>query len=247
MHRKSTLVCRSCLHVLPRSAFDPSFDKQGRGHGVHLRCRSCRRRPRERSVASLKPMLRCRRCHLDLPRDHFDRRYNARGNPHGWFPSCRQCRLGDSLSLTERLWSLVQKTPECWLFDGPLNDAGYGRFRWRGKRWFAHRVAFTSTYGPVTDGVFICHHCDNPRCVRPDHLFAGSHDDNMRDMARKGRHHNCAGERHAMAKLTAEQVSAIRRCYLAGLVTQATLAKEYGVAISTISMIVRRASWSHIA
>lgn len=89
--------------------------------------------------------------------------------------------------LTERFWRHVRKTDDCWLW---LGGPGYGRLRTGGKGTplvGPHRLAWELAYGPVPDGLIVCHRCDNPRCVRPDHLFVGTHGDNARDRERKGR------------------------------------------------------------
>lgn len=84
-------------------------------------------------------------------------------------------------------WSLVQKTEGCWLWLGNLESGGYGRV-WRNRRRVkAHRVAWELTNGPIPDGLFACHHCDNKKCVRPDHIFLGTPADNMQDWTRKGK------------------------------------------------------------
>lgn len=86
----------------------------------------------------------------------------------------------------ERFWSKVDKSGECWIWTG-VRQNGYGSF------WFehgpkpAHRISWTLTHGPITDGLFACHRCDNPACVNPDHLFLGTAGDNARDMWSKGR------------------------------------------------------------
>jgi general stress protein YciG len=90
-------------------------------------------------------------------------------------------------SVADRFWSLVEKTETCWLWRGPRMGRGYGRCGVWGLPAQAYRAAFLLTYGEIAPGAFICHHCDNPPCVRPDHLFAGTHKDNMDDCRRKGR------------------------------------------------------------
>lgn len=91
-----------------------------------------------------------------------------------------------------RFWSKVDKSGECWVWLGGKNRNGYGVFRYGGKAdgrmVDAHRFSYEITYGVIPAGAFICHHCDNPPCARPDHLFKGSLSDNVLDSARKGRH-----------------------------------------------------------
>lgn len=88
----------------------------------------------------------------------------------------------------ERFWSNVDRTgDECWLWQLRLNKDGYGRFKLAGCQVSAHRYAYEITYGPVPDTLCVCHHCDNPSCVRPEHLFLGTPKDNAQDRQRKGR------------------------------------------------------------
>jgi len=86
-----------------------------------------------------------------------------------------------------RFWAKVQKTENCWLWLGELVGNGYGRFYIHNGIFVAHRMSWIIHNGPIPNGLFVCHHCDNPPCVRPDHLFLGTNSDNMKDCAAKGR------------------------------------------------------------
>lgn len=87
----------------------------------------------------------------------------------------------------DRFWSKVDKTSDpngCWVWTAYKDPNGYGRF-YHGK--LCHRISYEINVGPIDKGLCICHHCDNPGCVNPDHLFVGTHQDNMDDKKRKGR------------------------------------------------------------
>ena len=168
-----------------------------------------------------------------------------------------------------RFWTKVNQAGDgCWLWQGTVLRQGYGCFKIAGKMHRAHRLAYQYTKGAIAPGLLISHKCDNPRCVRPDHLFLGTHKDNAvdRDMKRRGyfcspesklhkapleRHHShlhpekFRGELNPRARLTREQVETIPDRYERKEASQFKLAAEYGVAQTTISAIVRRANWRH--
>jgi hypothetical protein len=152
--------------------------------------------------------------------------------------------------LAERFWEKVEKTDGCWLWAGSKRKTGYGSFSvGPSVSEGAHRVAYRLAFGPVPDGCFVLHRCDNPQCVRPDHLFLGSHLDNMADMRAKGRqpkpdHH---GEKNATAKLTESAVREIRQLFRSGKASVKAVAAEYGVTEGAIRHILSGLTWSHVA
>jgi len=154
---------------------------------------------------------------------------------------CKKCTIKRDPRVA---WSLVDKShPDgCWNWTGTITDQGYGRMRLNGRVVQATRVIWELVNGPVPTGLFICHHCDNRRCVNPDHLFLGTQDDNMKDMAAKGR--SCRGTKHFGAKLTDEDIIIIRQRYRNGNITQKQLADEFKVDASNIRLIVTGKSWA---
>lgn len=85
-------------------------------------------------------------------------------------------------------WAHVRKEQDCWIWTGARHPFGHGLFMWEGKNQYVHRISWQLHKGPIPDGLYVCHTCDNPPCVNPDHLWIGTCGDNLRDMAAKGRH-----------------------------------------------------------
>lgn len=154
-----------------------------------------------------------------------------------------------------RFWMAVKSSRHgCWEWTNFNNTRGYGMLFYQGSSQLAHRVSWQIHNGPIPAGLFVCHQCDNPKCVRPSHLFLGTALDNARDRDRKGRagklpsRKGCkglAGESHPMAVLSESDVLLIRRRLEEGE-SSVAIGKEYGVDTSTISAIRRRRIWRHI-
>jgi hypothetical protein len=89
------------------------------------------------------------------------------------------------MTIEERFWSKVVKTDSCWLWNGAKSAKGYGVFEVYGHTERAHRVSYRMAHGPVKSNMLICHKCNNPGCVNPNHLYMGTNGDNMRDRFRK--------------------------------------------------------------
>jgi len=96
-------------------------------------------------------------------------------------------RFDLSAESQERFWAKVRKTKKCWLWTAATNEKGYGIFGVRKFTDKAPRISWRLTRGPIPEKLFVLHHCDNPLCVNPDHLFLGTNNDNVRDMFNKKR------------------------------------------------------------
>ena len=161
----------------------------------------------------------------------------------------------------ERFWPKVSKGNGCWVWIGAIGGSfGYGHFYDGSRVVQAHRFSWELHYGPIPDGLWALHHCDNPPCVRPDHLFLGDALDNVRNMIAKGRQvipnptrrHDPIpadrvqrGEAASQSKLTDGLVRYIRDEASRGY-SQREIAKRLHVSPMAISRVVRRESWSHI-
>ena len=149
----------------------------------------------------------------------------------------------------KRFWEKVDKTDTCWNWTAAKSSKGYGRFKLDGKLQSPHVLSFKLTTGLNTAGKQVCHHCDNPSCVNPDHLFLGTNADNMKDCYNKGRSSFVVGNKGSAqhnSKLTEEQVLEIRRLYATGNYSHRALAKIYNVNHRLIGNIVKRLCWKHV-
>jgi DNA-binding transcriptional regulator YiaG len=137
----------------------------------------------------------------------------------------------------QRFWSKVDKSggvDACWLWIAAKDKRGYGEIRWNNHMAIASRVAWELTNGSIPDCLCVCHHCDNPSCVNPSHLFLGTQKDNLSDCQKKGRRNWVRGEKHPSCKLSDKQVAEIRQLYATGEISQPALAQRFGVGIRQV-------------
>lgn len=151
-------------------------------------------------------------------------------------------------SVLDRFWEKVEEgePDQCWEWTAGKITSGYGSFWLHGRQVLAHRVAWELVNGPIPGGLLVCHHCDNPGCVNPSHLFLGSDWDNAADRDAKGRGNMGTGEASLNPKLTDAKVLEIRQKYAIGKYTLLELGRLYGCSEANISYIVRGLTWSHI-
>lgn len=149
--------------------------------------------------------------------------------------------------IARRFWTYVDKSSECWNWTGGTFGGRYGQFRVGARKVKAHRFAWVIAGNDIPLGMILCHRCDNPRCVRPDHLFLGTHADNAQDRDTKGRNaRNNAprlpGELNPAARLSRMQALTIRSRVSQGE-RRKVLASEFGVSVSTVNAIAQGRIW----
>lgn len=183
--------------------------------GYRAQCRSCKNKEeRDRYKASEK---RCEYC---------DKPCWAKGKR---FFCSTICRF--------KAYCVPQEDTDCWIWrERWRRKGGYGMFVIGRKRCIASRVSYELFNGPITDGLFVCHTCDNPSCVNPKHLWLGTNQDNMIDMTQKGRQ-DC--------KLDPKQVIEIRKLYDDGC-SLVKLCELYNMSSGAIRKLLLRKSWKHV-
>ena len=143
--------------------------------------------------------------------------------------------------IVQRFWDKVDKTGDCWEWTASRNRSGYGQFKLfdhgdgKQKVVEAHRLAWELARGPIPDGLCVCHHCDNPGCVRPDHLFLGTHKDNAQDKHKKGR-------ANLSQKYSDVMIIRLREEYASGLSSN-QLATKYNINRKTVLHIINGKSY----
>ena len=169
------------------------------------------------------------------------------------------CTLLSEASISEKeisrfLKSVRRDDPDkCWPWCGTRGERGYGHFGFRYKIVGAHRIAWVIENGYLPEGVWVLHHCDNPPCCNPSHLFLGTPKDNSADMVRKGRAKwsvkgllHLRGEENPRAKLDKAKIKEIRSRRSLGQSYQ-TIAISYGVSANAIWHVIQRKTWGHVS
>lgn len=161
----------------------------------------------------------------------------------GGFCSHRCYGAAKTVPWRERFWGKVERGDGCWLWRGTLDPTGYGVFWIDGQNRRAHRLSYILAHGPIADGLFVCHRCDNPRCVNPEHLFLGTPGENTADAKAKGR--MATGERQGCAKLRDTDIPPIREA-LSRHESTFRIAERFGVSQKTIMNIKQGRVWKHV-
>lgn len=165
-------------------------------------------------------------------------------------PSTRELNQAQDILTRERFWSKVNlKGPKyrtlgrCWVWIGSTGDKGHGRFHYRGRNIPAHHFPLISEGLIIPSEKLVCHRCGNVSCVRKTHLYIGTHLTNQHDRVTHGT--LLTGEDHPQARLTEEDVQAIRLRYAAGEISR-TLAEFFGVSRGNVDQIVQGRTWTHV-
>lgn len=167
-HSKTCPICSSEFFLRDK---DPANFARQKFCSIACRGKACRGK-------EIKSCKRCGKTMTQQEYTHFKRNIYC----------SHACALkSQERPIEERFWEKVKKTSECWLWTAAVDRKGYGRIGLGPDLLGAHRYSWELAYGPIPDGMAVLHHCDNPLCVRPEHLWLGTIADNNRDMIKKGR------------------------------------------------------------
>lgn len=156
----------------------------------------------------------------------------------------------------EFLWERTDRSGNCWLWQAAKTARGYGVVTVDKRHQYAHRLVFALVNGPIPKSMLVCHDCpggDNPSCIRPDHLFAGTQSDNIRDMVSKGRHNSQIspetlprGEHNSSAVLDPQKVAQIRALRTVDHLSWGQLAHIFKVSPTAVRRAAIGETWKHI-
>jgi hypothetical protein len=155
---------------------------------------------------------------------------------------------GKPQALEGRFWERIQVTGKgCWEWQGWKAGKGYGGINYQGRKMYAHRLAWILRRGEIPTGLQVLHHCDNPPCINPDHLFLGTNTDNVHDCIAKGRKvvGDVRGEKNPKAVLSPVDVLRIRRLYDSGWKHE-QIANAFCAPINAVRKAALRQTWRHI-
>lgn len=203
-------------------------------------------------------MKQCRRCLACKPLRDFP---TSKRNKDGFESYCKPCKKDYSHQnymeyrkqgkrkhppLYERFWSKVgiAGKDECWLWKASCTVFGYGQLYYHGKPERAHRLAWLLTYGDIPTGMHVLHKCDVPACCNVNHLFLGTHQENMYDMITKMRYAH--GDDFTNSKLTSDKVIKMRELYDSGLYTTTEIGEVFHTSRQNVNDIGKRRSWKHL-
>lgn len=194
------------------------------------------------STSKSRVQLTCPQCGKSFSRKHSEV-LSGRGS------TCSiACRVSkQTKGIEDRMLSRRVISPEtdCWEWTGAASPLGYGKVGIGHTVYQVHRVSAHLYLGfDLKSELAVCHKCDNPRCFNPDHLFIGTKGENSQDMTNKGR--STFGERNPAAKLTAAAIPQIRALAMSGVHPE-VIGQQFGIARRTVSDIVRRIRWRHVA
>lgn len=236
-----TKCCTKCNETKPLT----EFGKHVKGRdGLSAVCKSCKSiMDAEYRAKNPEKVKSSKAAHYAANRDKYaalHATYRANNLENELKFGCHESEL-----LKQRLENSSQLDEEtgCIEWTGALMYQGYGHLTWRGKVYRAHRASYVAHKGDILKGMVICHKCDNPKCINPDHLFMGTQAENSADMAMKKR--STIGIKNPMAKLDAAKVQAIRIWAQTGMIHK-KIAEKFGVSRRNIGRIVSDERWKHI-
>jgi len=183
---------------------------------------------------------------IGLCKKHYKRWYDT-GSPHKEdLQRPLKTKGMAELSLKERLEKFSKRNEKtgCIEWTGSCDCDGYGQTS-KDRNYRTHRLAYEIYVGPIPEGKLVCHHCDNPSCINTDHLYLGTHKDNVRDKMERGRANIPTGEKSASSKLTEEQAIELIRAKKSGKSTKA-ISDQFNISYYTVLEIVRGRSWKHL-